>query len=134
MNESKSYAVFDATFPDDCKEHGGDIVEPAGRNIMETICRNLSEMGAVITPIEQLSFYGWTAEFTLEKIPIWLLLQHPGPWLLILEARGSWLAGSTAKTKVLLQAIALVTKAFSMEKQIRAVRWMTEKEFNASKD
>jgi hypothetical protein len=131
MREIKSYAVFEANFPDDSREHSGDIVEPAGRNIIEAICRNLSTVGVEVTALEQQSFYGWTAKFTFEKSLIRLLLQHPGPWLLIVEARGWWLAGATSKVNVILDAIALVAKAVSTEKRIKEVRWMSENEFRA---
>jgi len=80
LNTRKPLAVFRSTLPDDSVENShGDIVVPAGRNILQRICGSLNSQGYVIAGIEQYCFYGWETSFEIEGIKIWMLLQCPGP-------------------------------------------------------
>lgn len=134
MNDIESYAVFRAEFPDDSTESNGEVVTPAGRNIMEAICRHFSSTGAMATTQPaQHSFYGWTTEFQIGKVTIWLLLQQPGPWLLNVEARASWLTGGKTKGDASRQGITLVGNALSADSRIKEPRWMTKEKFESSK-
>lgn len=133
MNDLDSYAVFRAEFPDDSKEAGGEIVTPAGRNILEAICRHIGSAGITTTQPSQHSFYGWVVEFQIGKVTIWLLLQQPGPWLLVVEARASWLTGRKAKADALGQGLTLIRNALTADSRIKEPQWMTKEEFEASK-
>ena len=99
MNEVKNFAVFRADLPDDSKEANGDVTTPAGGNILEAICNHLGGAGVKTTKPSQHGFYGWAAEFEIGKVIIWLLLQQPGPWLLIVNARASWLIGEKTRAE-----------------------------------
>jgi hypothetical protein len=129
MNDIESYVVFRAEFPDDSMEANREIITPAGRNIMQAICRHISSTGATTTQPRPHSFYGWTAEFQIGKVTIWMLLQQTGPWLLIIEARASWLTGGKTKADALRQGIAIVGNALSAESRIQELRWMTKEKF-----
>jgi hypothetical protein len=129
MKDLASYAVFRADFPDDSKESDGEVVAPAGRNIMEAICRQLASASLAITQPAQRRFYGWTAQFPLGKATIWMLIQQPGPWLLIVEARASWLTGGKARADALDQGLALMRTALSADPRIKEPRWMTKTQF-----
>lgn len=133
MDETKSYAVFESDFPDDSQEQGDEIVVPAGRNIVEALCEKLSHAGAEVKPPSQQSFYAWFSEFLLGKITIWFLLQQPGPWLLIVEARAGWLTSGHAKTDAMVKGIEMINEALLNEAKIRALRWMTKEEFESFK-
>jgi hypothetical protein len=133
MWTDQSYAVFRAEFPDDSVEESSEIVVPAGRNIMDAIRQRVDSTGATTTESIQHSFYGWTAEFQIGKVTIWMLLQHDSQWLLIVEARASWLTGARAREVALKQGIAIVGEALRAESRIKDPRWMTKEEFAASK-
>ena len=132
MNAIESYAVFRADLPDDATEVGGEVVTPAGRNILEAICRAVASTGVASTQPAQHSFYGWAAEFQIRKVTVWLLLQHPGPWLLIVEARAAWLTSRKTKSDALRQGIALVENALKADARFKELQWMTKEAYEAS--
>jgi len=133
MDKIKSYAVFESDFPDDSQEKDGEIVIPAGRNILEALCKKLTDAGADVKPPLQRSFYGWFSEFTLGKVTIWFLLQQPGPWLLIVEARSGWLTSGRAKADATAKGIGMINNALMNETRIGELDWMTKEEFERFK-
>jgi hypothetical protein len=133
MTQIKSYAVFESDFPDDSQEQGDEIIVPAGRNILEALCRKLSHAGTEAKPPSQRSFYAWFSEFSLEKATIWFLLQQPGPWLLIVEAHVGWLTSGHSKADALMRGVKMINDALMNEAQVRELRWMTKEEFESFK-
>lgn len=133
MDGTKSYAVFESEFPDDSQEEGDEIVVPAGRNILEALCEKLSHAGAEIKPPSQRSFYAWFSEFLLGRVTIWFLLQQPGPWLLIVEARAGWLTNGRVKADAWAKGIEMINEALVNEAQVKALQWMTKEEFESFK-
>jgi hypothetical protein len=130
MENIENYAVFNADFPDDSEEDSnGQIITVAGRNILEAICRHISLSGKIVRKPEAYSFYGWISEFEVSKFTISLLLQKPGPWLLILESKGSWLSARVTKENSLRQGADIVHSALSAESRITSLHWMTKTKF-----
>jgi len=134
MSDIESFAVFNADFPDDSSEDGnGNIITVSGRNILTAICEQIGSAGRTITQPKQHSFYGWASCFHLDKIQIEILLQQPGPWLLLIESRASWFTGNKVKKDALRQGVAIVNAALSSERRIKDLRWMTRTAFEALK-
>lgn len=129
MDNSETFAAFSADFPDDSREDNGDIIAPAGQNILAAICSQISLMGIDTTEPKKHSFYGWASMFHVDKVGIRLLLQQPGPWLLIVESHGSWFTGSRAKATALGQALGIINSALVAENRIKNLKWMTKAKF-----
>lgn len=130
MDKAERYLTFHSKFPDDSTEVEGSIIVPAGRNILEAIRSQLSIRGITNSLPEQYSFYGWTVEFLVGNVTIWMLLQNPDPWLLIIEARASWLTRSSVKLSALRQGLSWVKQALDAESDIVEQHWMTKKSYD----
>lgn len=128
----RSFAIFHSDFPNDSAERNDQIVVPGGRNILAAICGHLEAHVPPIRPAQH-SFYGWTAGFPIGKVNIWLLLQCPDPWLLIVESRASWWTGAKSKEGALLEGINLVSTAIKLEPRLKQVQWMNKAEYEQMK-
>ncbi len=83
-----NHFTFVSSLPDDSVEEGGNGVVPAaGRNIMDSLARCLRDSGHHVSEITQHSFYGWSFETQGPEGRFWHMLQHPDPWLLMVEDR-----------------------------------------------
>ena len=126
----KNYATFISAFPDDSEESpDGDVLVPDGRALASAIA---GEISAARSPYQH-SFYGWRFEF---KCPsgrdAWVLLQQPGPWLLIVEAKTGWLERGTKKDAAFEEAVQLVKAAMTSISAISGISWLTQEEFTQS--
>ena len=129
MNTRKPLAVFRSTLPDDSVENShGDIVVPAGRNILERICGSLNSQGYVIAGIEQYCFYGWETSFEIEGIKIWMLLQCPGPWILMTKVRAGFLTRLRWGPVNLRTGLACINQSLSNDSTVMNLRWLSEDE------
>jgi hypothetical protein len=125
----KTFGIFKAEFSDDSVEDQGGIVVPAGKNVANAICERLKALGYETTGIQQHSFYGWAFEFRVGDVTICALLQQPGPWLLILEPKGSWLLSNSSKSEAAIKATEIVEEAIRGDRCFAGLRWMTKAEF-----
>lgn len=90
--KSKNFIIFDADLPDDGSySAGGDIVTPSGLNVALLIQKKLAQAGMQASNPAQHRFYGWSMSIKTSQGVFSLLLQHPGPWLLICTRRGNLL-------------------------------------------
>lgn len=83
------------TFESDCPDDGvyspvGDILVPGGLAVTKLVQQSLSKLGMQVTDPMQHSFYGWAIVAADKKNSFKVLLQCPGPWLLICEDNASW--------------------------------------------
>ncbi len=85
------FATFESAFPDDSVEDGGDIVVPAGQNILRAVYDSLAARGYRVSNFDQHSHYGWSFDLRGKEGSYWLLVQCPGPWLLTVhDSRMIW--------------------------------------------
>lgn len=124
---SENFAIFESSFPNDERlDEAGELIAPAGRNITAAIADAIESA----TEPSQHSFYGWRFEFDAdERHRAWALLQSPGPWLLIVEAKTGWLEGRKAKKQVLGKAVEALRSAILTVPELSGVEWMSEFEF-----
>ncbi|MDZ4818262.1 MAG: hypothetical protein SGJ20_04735 [Planctomycetota bacterium] len=119
--------TFRANFDDDdpVVENAGNVVVPAGHAVMKRIMSSLQNLGVTCSGIEQHSHYGWELDYTSAGTNGWLLLQHPGPWLLIIEHRRSWFSfqNSSEKIKPVLTA---VNNALHSSGDFSDIKWFTK--------
>ena len=85
-----NYITFVADFPDDAEwDDSGDLLTPGGKEILNFINSSISKQGLKCSDVEKHRFYGWSFEVESKDGIIWILLQYPGPWLLLLENKNS---------------------------------------------
>lgn len=83
---SRNFATFDFEVDDrPVFSSAGDIIKPGGRGIMLLIRTMLEDELFIVGEILQHSFYGWELSANKKNLRVWILLQYPGPWLLIIE-------------------------------------------------
>jgi hypothetical protein len=130
--ETKSFAVFESDLPDDSIEEGGKIIVPGGQNILRLVCSNLRQSGFSAKEPSQYRFYGWNSEFKLGKNIVWFLLQQPGPWLLIVEARTTWFCSSHDKELCLNEGVRIIHDALTSDPRIKLRQWMTKSDYEST--
>ena len=87
----RNFATFTSSLPDDSVEWEGDVAEPDGRNVMESIRDAFLHANYDATAVDQHSFYGWSFSVKGEHGEFWLMVQCPGPWLLMIrDLRPIW--------------------------------------------
>ncbi len=125
-----NFATFDSSYPDDSTEDAnGEVIVPAGRTIAEAIAAKLPPE----ISLGQHSFYGWKFEFEYGvNRRGWALLQQPGPWLLIVEAKTGFFERGKTKESAFQEAIQAIQSAILAVPEITNVAWMSQDEFNAS--
>jgi hypothetical protein len=123
---TKNYAMFKSSFPDDSVENdAGDVIIPAGLNLATAI----AAMIPTATAPYQHSFYGWKVDFfSPSGRKAWALLQQPGPWLLIVEAKVGWFESRNKKAEAYADAVTLCQLAISLIDGITEVLWLTRDE------
>ena len=131
----RNFALFEASFEyDSVESEAGDIVVPAGKNILVSLNATIERLGLNASAPAQHSFYGWAMEFYLGRITIWVLLQGGNPWLLILEPGRSWFNSKTDKQEALKRGVEIMQQALSANDQISKIRWLTRAEYESAKD
>jgi hypothetical protein len=125
----KNFATFSSTLSDDSVEdENGDIVIPAGRNVAAALCESIPH---ATLPVQH-SFYGWSFDFRGHAgREASALLQHPGPWLLIIKAKGRLFERPSSAADASQEAVQLVGDALRSIASIADVQWMTEEEFES---
>ena len=112
-------------------EENGDIVVPGGENIMRAIYAGLATRGYRVSNFDQHSHYGWSFNLRGREGSFWLLLQHPGPWLLTVhDSRMVWsrvLRGQTDFAALIDQCRACLSSI----PQLSSVFWMSRGEYEA---
>jgi hypothetical protein len=126
------YAAFESDWADDSVEVKGDIVVPAGQNMMRAMRDELAKRKYQVSNFDQHSFYGWSFDLNSKQGDFWLLLQCPGPWLLTAhDSRMIWtrflhgpagFAGLIDHCRESLESIP----------QIGSIQWMTREEYEAA--
>jgi hypothetical protein len=126
------FATFESDFPDDFVEEGGDIVVPGGQNIMRAIYDRLAARGYRVSNFDQHSHYGWSFDLRGKEGSFWLLVQHPGPWLLtVSDSRIGWsrIFGGHAAFAALLDQCRACLESIP---QLKSISWMSRKEWLAA--
>jgi hypothetical protein len=131
MSMLKSYALFEATLPNDgVEDEHGDVVVPAGKNVADALCEHLHNAGLSPTAARRHSFYGWQFEFPLDGLIIWVLLQFIEPWLLITEVRGGG-PFRLGKNSVHKRGLTTLERAIETDSRFSNIRWITKHQFEA---
>jgi len=126
---TRNYATFESTFPDDSVEVEGSEPVPAGRTLAMAIASGIASAGAPY----QHSFYGWRFDFKSSSgREAWALIQQPGPWLLIVEAKVGWLESGNKKAIALDEAVYLIVSALKTVPEVSGLTWFTKDEFAES--
>jgi hypothetical protein len=127
----RPFATFHAGLPDDSEENSsGDIVVPAGRNLVERLAGTLRADNLTVKAPHQHSFYGWVFDVQSGNATVWCLVQYPEPWLLVTELRGDTSARTTGQDfhATVLNAIDRALKADSL---VSKVQWFTKAEYES---
>lgn len=123
----RNFATFDCLLPDDSTENqAGDIIVPAGRNIIELIASKTKGASESV----QHSFYGWRFEFPSSpgrKASV--LLQKPDKWLLIVEVQRRWFGIGLDRNASTHEAVKMIHDSLNDIPAISNVSWHTNREF-----
>jgi len=87
---NENFVIFDSSFPDDTVWNGdGNPETPGGRAICDFMKVELSENGWTCSETKPYCFYGWSFDVSSASGGTMVLLQYPGPWLLIVTRHPS---------------------------------------------
>lgn len=132
MGNQRTYVTFLADFPDDIVfNEAGDLLVPGGRNICEKLVECMRAEGIPASDPEQYKFYGWEFTASLDGAATWLMLQYPGPWLLMVEDRSvkwSWFRKRKEPSDA---ALNLIHDTLGKAGKISDISWFTSKEYNS---
>lgn len=124
---TRNFCTFSAAFSDDSVENeDGDIIVPAGKQVITAIARAIPGSGEP----SQHSFYGWTFSFRSPSGRMAsVLLQQPDVWLVIVTAHVKWYEWGVSRTKELEESTKYVDLALNSLPDISDVSWFTEREY-----
>ncbi len=89
----RTFATFSSTQPDDTGyDDAGHVAVPGGQSILAALREGMASKGWNCTMPEQHSFYGWEFTISSSSGTIMILLQYPGPWLLLVTNQPSFWA------------------------------------------
>ncbi|MES2697685.1 MAG: hypothetical protein V4773_29750 [Verrucomicrobiota bacterium] len=126
-----NYALFESSLPDDSVEVEENIEVPAGRNVMESLAQRFKESGVQTSVVSQHSFYGWSFEARISDRAFWFLLQHPAPWLLLVQDR-RWLLRRWLEGQATFHgALKTCDAALRALGHVSALEWLTQSEYEA---
>lgn len=133
---SRNFVTFESTFPDDTDWDEKDApVTPGGRGIFDALHAGVASAGWPVGPITQHSFYGWSFFVGLGPPRMHVLLQYPGPWLLIVTRQPSFLKRLSGTLDhradpALLQGI---HKILSGDGHFSKIRWYSRDDYQAAR-
>ncbi len=129
----KTYVTFKASLPDDGEwDSNGNVIQPSGRSVAETIVGLLRSRGLTTSLPSTYRFYGWQFDVTDNETRAWAMLQHPEPWLMMIEARPSFrqrLSG-TGDQESLSRLLSVVDEEFRADKRFSDISWFTKDEYD----
>jgi hypothetical protein len=121
----RTFAVFDAEFPDDGEfTPEGDVERPAGASVASALANILEAHRWEVAAPKQYSYYGWEITVTAADTTVWVLLQYPGPWLLTTQERIRFLKNGDSRYRQVLEAI---NQGLGGDSRFRNVRWLQKK-------
>ncbi len=126
----RTFVTFEAALPDDgVWDDADNPIQPVGRNVAEALAERLGGAG-----VAQYKFYGWEFEVVEDAHRAWCLLQHPDPWLLIVEPRRSLRQRLLRRKDEDPWFSALLEKVDQTLRKppFTVPRWFTEEEYAAS--
>jgi len=130
----RSYASFEAEFPDDAAwSESGDLVRPGGRDIATTIAGKLTKEEEVhCTQPEQHKFYGWSFSASRPGFEVFCVLQDIEPWLLISAPRlGLWDRMTRRDyQEEHREFLTVLEAAIRSDSRFSTLRWFTPEEFD----
>lgn len=132
MIKLHKFVTFEADYPDDSQWDDQDNqIIPDGKTIAEFLAKELSEAGFPCTAVKQHSFYGWLWEATIASKQFCLVLQCPGPWLLISQPRLSLSDRLLCRKHLQLHQRLLETidSILHQNRRIKTVKRFTKEEF-----
>ncbi|WP_157215446.1 hypothetical protein [Flavisphingomonas formosensis] len=130
MSELRSFATFEASFPDDLSEsEDEDEVTPGGRNICVALRGMLQSLGLSVSAVDQYQFYGWEMVASDGKYKYWLMLQGAEPWLLMAEPRGGFLMRKAPAQEALRQLLIKLNAEIGRDARFGDVLWYTPEEY-----
>jgi len=131
----RTYVTFEADVPDDASfvEDGDAADVPGGRAIAEALSALLAARGFAVSAPEQHEHFGWALTAEEGGCRTRLLIQYPGPWLLLAEDQSGIAArllgrGGPFQRRV-LEALG---EALRTDGRFREVSWFTQAEFEAA--
>ena len=132
----RTFVTFEWDTPADgeCDEHGYLIV-PAGKEIADYVHKRLGERGMRVTEVDLHESYGWSFYSVCGGVPVWCLLQSPGPWLINTEVFfpfWHWFRGrKPAKQEA--QVCRAIHEALTSGGRAHSMRWFARHEFRAGR-
>jgi len=127
----RTFACFETDVPDDGEfTAGGDIVRPGGRNVALALTEALRERGFAVTAPEQHSSYGWAFSVAGDDASVWVLLQFPGPWLLLSQDKTGLLSRLKCDSaESHRRVLATLNQSLVRDARFRNLRWYTKSEY-----
>lgn len=133
---NKNFVIFDSSFPDDTVWDDDDSpVTPGGRIICDFVKLELSKNGWTCSETKPYSFYGWSFDVSSTSGGMMVLLQYPGPWLLIVTRHPSlWkrLRG-VPDDRVEPRLLECVHQILARDTRISAVKRLSRSDYLAAK-
>jgi hypothetical protein len=133
--ELRTFVTFEADFPDDGEfTESGDVKRPGGLNIALALGEMLQRQGFELSKPQQHSFYGWEFTVSAEGFNFRLLLQFPGPWLLLSQDKNSFLRGFLgSKALVHRRVLETLNRSLAQSSSFRVLRWYSKEEYESGK-
>jgi hypothetical protein len=129
-----TFVTFEAEFPDDAVfDSRGDIEVPGGKNVAQAIVESLRTRGTDVTQPVQHSYYGWKFMACAGSESFDLVLQYPGPWLLLSQRVESLMdklrhpKSEDTHRKILEE----VSTILGQDRRFRRQSWFTKEEYES---
>jgi hypothetical protein len=125
-----NFITFESLLPDDSVySSSGDVEIPDGKNLAASIQQALNCTGLKVSEPAQHSFYGWRMNVEDAEDSFSLLLQCPGPWLLICEIKTFWLTRFWKGNKALEAFSRRVASSLTSVSAISSISVQTQEAF-----
>jgi len=130
----RTFVTFEAEFPDDAVfDSRGDIEVPGGKNVAVAIVESLRTRGMDVTWPAQHRFYGWKFAACAGNDSFDLVLQYPGPWLLLSQRVESPMdklrrPKSDNTHRKLLEEVSTILE---QDRRYRRQSWFTKEEYES---
>jgi hypothetical protein len=129
----RTFVVFESSTIDEPEyDADGNPQVPAGRMIMSELRQRMKSRGWGCREVRQHSFYGWAFDIECSDQPTMVLLQNPGPWLLLATRIPSLLKRLWGKTDDAVDPDVLLSLHECLTQGIASStpRWYTRAEYH----
>jgi hypothetical protein len=131
----RTFATFESAMASDAVEDGYDHIKvPAGCALISSLREQMTAKGWRCIEPRQHSFYGWAFDVEEPTGLTTVLLQYPGPWLLVASRRQSFWQRLLGRTDDMVGADILASLHHSLVQgpASSAPRWYTRAEYDRS--